>query len=159
MNRLIKAKNDLQRVAEARPTNQMLLEYIENHLKELDEIIEYEKNIIRIDKTKNDGKAICESEVKKIAADICRIDAKDIEKETRKQEVVCARWLVLMYVERFTSYTRTQQGAIVGKDHSTACNAIKNVDNFTGWRKIRKIRFENMINEIHEAIGINKYFD
>jgi chromosomal replication initiation ATPase DnaA len=136
----------------------MLVEYIENHLRELDEIIEDENNFVKIDKRKVDGNAICEKEVKKIAADICRVEVRQIESGYRKQEVVCARWLVLMYLDRFSSYNRNQQAAIVMKDHATATNAIQNVDEFTGWRKINKIKFENRINAIHEAVGINKYF-
>jgi len=159
MNRLIKIKNDLQRVTEAKPTNQMLIEYLEHHLKELDEIIEDEKYFVKIDKRKNDDNSICESEVKKIAADICRIDYREITRPTRKQEVVCARWLVLMYVDMFSNFSRNQQGEIVGKDHATATNAIQNIDKFSGWRKINKLKFENRINKIHEELGIKKYFE
>ena len=159
MNRLIKLKNDLRKVIDAKPTNQVLMTLLENHILELDEIIEDEKYFVRIDKRKNDGNSICESEVKKIAADICKVNVRDIETGLRKEEVVCARWLVLMYVDRFSSYTRTQQGAIVGKDHSTACNAIKEIQNFTGWRKINKIKFENRINTIHEALEIKEVFE
>jgi len=158
MNRLLKAKNDLQGFAETKPTNQKLMKAIENHLQELSEIIEDEKYFVRIDKRKNNGNAICENEVKRIAADICRVDVREIESETRKGEVVCARWLIMMYLDRFTKMSRTQQGEIVGKNHATATNAILNVDNFTGWRKINKIKFENRINTIHEEIGIIKKF-
>lgn len=159
MNRLIKAKNELQKIAGTKPTNQKLMQAIETHLQELSEIIEDEKYIVRIDKRKNDGNSICESEVKKIAADICKVNVKDIEKGTRKTEVVCARWFVLMYLNKFSSHTRKQQGAIVGKDHATATYALKEVQNFSGWRKMKKIKFENTINQIHETVGINKYFE
>jgi len=159
MNRLIKLKNDLQKVIDAKPTNQVLMTLLENHIIELGEIIEDEKYFVRIDTRKHDGNSICESEVKKIAADVCRIDYREITRPTRKSEVVCARWLVLMYVDKFSVYNRNQQAALVGKDHATATNAISKIEQFSGWRKINKIKFENRINSIHEAVGINKYFE
>lgn len=159
MNKLLKLKNNLQDIVDSKPTNQELMTLLENLSVELDEIIEDEKNFFKIDKRKSDGNSICEADVKQIAAEICKIDVEEIGRKTRQEKVVCARWLVLMYFARFTKYTRAEQGALVGKDHSTACNAIKEVQKFTGWRRLNKIKFENKINLIHEALEINRFFE
>ena len=155
-------KSKLEFVLSDRPTNQVLKDFLVEHLAEIDKIIEQEtqmeKYIVKIDTRKKLSGLLVEKDVKKIAANILRIDVADINSGIRKKEVVCARWLVIYYFETFAQYTRHQQGAIVSVDHSTAVNAVHNIQYFTGWRKHAKVSFEKIVNEIHKTVEIEKMF-
>ncbi len=165
-NRTVKELNQLKSklefVLSNRPTNQVLKDFLAEHLAEIDEIIEQEtqmeKYIVKIDTRKKLSGLLVENDVKKIAANILRINITDINSGIRKKEVVCARWLVIYYFETFAKYSRHQQGAIVSKDYSTAVNAVKNIQYFNGWRKEAKVKFEKVVNELHKEVEIEKMF-
>jgi len=159
---LINLKKRLQSILDKKPTNQVLTEAVVTHLLEIDKIIEQEaeteKYIVSIDTRIGDNSTLVVQDVKKIAATILHIKDSEISSQTRVKEVVCARWLVVYYLDRFGNYSRKEQGAFVGKDHSTAVNIVLNIKYFTGWRKKAKVKFENTINELHKQVGIDKLF-
>ena len=153
----------LEYVLAQNPTNQDLRDFLAEHLKRIEELIEIEINVsnvvVKFDTSKIVGEFLAHDDVRKIAANILKIKPEVISTPTRIKEVVCARWLVIYYYDKFAKYNREQQGAIVGKDHCTAFNAATNIQYFTGWRKQAKTIFENTINECHKAVGINKMFN
>jgi chromosomal replication initiation ATPase DnaA len=156
-------KIQLEYVLAQKPTNQELREFLYDHLKKIQELIEIDCSIsdciVKFDTSKITGEYLQQDEVKKIAANILKIKKSEISSGSRIKEVVCARWLVIYYFDKFADYTREQQGAIVGKDHCTAFNAVENIKYFTGWRKQAKTIFEHTINECHKAVGIKKTFN
>ena len=99
-----------------------------------------------------------EDEVTTIAAVICKADKDKIKTSTRKGEVVCARWLVVHYFVRFAELTRHKQGDLIHKDYSTVVNIVKEIPYWRGWRLTNKIKFEGIVNGIHENAGIVKLF-
>lgn len=118
-----------------------------------------ETGFIKIDVNKSIIlKHLGESEVKSIAARICGVTPAEIESDSRKQEVVCARWLVVYYFDKFSLMTRHCQGSMVGKDHATAFNICAKIDEWTGWRLMNKKKFERAINSVHNSVGIKKTF-
>ena len=96
--------------------------------------------------------------VESIAANVCKVHIEDIKGKSRKQEIVCARWLVLSYFNRFAKLSRNEQSSIIGKDHSTASNAIKQIELWRGWRLANKSKFESIINKIHDELGIDRKY-
>lgn len=76
--------------------------------------------------------------------------------ETRKQEYVFARHLIMYFAVKFKVGTLGYIGAKIGKDHATVLHSIKAINNWMETDKLKKAKIDYYDSIIKRVINISE---